>query len=174
MHVAQGNPLLGLINPERLQVVASIEEADLYQLREGMSVNIEGDGFAGLTLRGHIQAMGIEGRAVGSDETAAHYDVLIAIDELSPEALLRLRLGMSAQVSVITYRNEQGIAVPAHALHTDDKGNRYVIFCPDAKSVPQRHRVTPGLAVPQGVEVTGLPAGEIAVTPSESFGNITE
>ncbi|CPR18859.1 Unknown, probable transporter [Brenneria goodwinii] len=163
MRVAQGIPLFGLINPDRLQVVTSIEEADLHQLREGMLVDIDGDGFAGLTLHGHIQAIGIEGRSTGSEDGGARYDVLIAIDALSPEERQRLRLGMSAQVSVVTYRNEQGIAVPAGALHSDEAGNSYVFFRPDAAGTPQRLDVTPGLAVPQGVEVTGLPAGEIEV-----------
>ncbi|MEE3652067.1 MULTISPECIES: efflux RND transporter periplasmic adaptor subunit [unclassified Brenneria] len=163
MHIAQGMPLFGLINPERLQAVASIEEADLHQLREGMPVEIDGDGFAGRTLQGRIQTIGIEGRAAESESAGARYDVLVAIDTPSPEKRQRLRLGMSARLSVVTYRNEQGIAVPAEALRTDDAGNSYVIFRPDAASAPRRIDVTPGLAVPPGVEVAGLSTGEIEI-----------
>ncbi|MFE8045723.1 efflux RND transporter periplasmic adaptor subunit [Brenneria goodwinii] len=163
MHITQGMPLFGLINPDRLQAVARIEEADLHQLREGMPVEIDGDGFAGLTLQGRIQTIGIEGHAAESEGAGARYDVLVAIDTPSSDQRQRLRLGMSTRLSVVTYRNEQGIAVPAEALRTDEAGNSYVIFRPDAADTPRRIDVTPGLAVPQGVEVVGVSTGEIEI-----------
>ncbi len=87
----------------------------------------------------------------------ARYDVLVTVATPSAEQRQRLRLGMSARLSVVTYRNEHGIAVPAEALHTDEAGNSYILFRQDADSAPQRRTVVPGVAVPQGVEVKGLP-----------------
>ncbi|MCA6997631.1 efflux RND transporter periplasmic adaptor subunit [Dickeya solani] len=157
MRVSQGMPLFGLVNPDHLQVVASLDEADLHQLHEGMAVDISGDGFAGLTLYGHIQTIGIEGRVADVAGAGARYDVLVTVATPSAEQRQRLRLGMSARLSVVTYRNEHGIAVPAEALHTDEAGNSYILFRQDADSAPQRRTVVPGVAVPQGVEVKGLP-----------------
>lgn len=162
--ITPGIPLFDIIDPGQLQAIASIEEADLHQLSEGMPVDIDGDGFAGLTLNGNITTIGIEGRSTESEGAGARYDVLIAIDPLAPEQRRRLRLGMSARLSVVTYRNERGIAVPSEALRTDEAGNRYVVFRPDAASAPQRITVTPGLAVLQGVEITGLTAGEVEIS----------
>ncbi|RNM20704.1 HlyD family efflux transporter periplasmic adaptor subunit [Dickeya undicola] len=159
MRVNQGMPLFGLINPDHLQVVASLEEADLHQLHEGMVVEISGDGFAGLTLNGQIRTIGIEGRVGDMAAASARYDVLVTLATPPAEQRQRLRLGMSARLSVVTYRNEHGIAVPAEALHTDEAGNSYVFFRQDTDSTPQQRTVVPGVAVPQGVEVKGLPEG---------------
>ena len=94
-----------------------------------------------------------------SAAASARYDVLVTLATPPAEQRQRLRLGMSARLSVVTYRNEHGIAVPAEALRTDEAGNSYVLFRQDADSVPQRRTVAPGVAVPQGVEVKGLPEG---------------
>lgn len=163
IRLAQGMPLFGLIDPDRLQAVASIEEADLHQLGEAMPVEIEGDGFVGVTLHGHIQTIAIEGRSTESQGAGARYDVLVAIEQLTQEQHQRLRLGMSARLSIVTYRNEQGIAVPAEALRTDENGNNYVIFRSNAASASQRLNVTLGMVVPQGIEVKGMPAGDIEI-----------
>lgn len=163
MLLTQGSALFGLINPDRLQVIASIEETDLYLLREGMPVEISGDGFTGLTLQGQIQYIGLEGRAATTEGAGARYDVRVAIAPLPREQRQRLRLGMSARLSVVSYRNPQGIAVPAQALHTDESGNTYIIFRPDSNSPPQQLIVTPGPAVPQGVEIHGARVGEVQI-----------
>ncbi|MDA3136648.1 HlyD family secretion protein [Pseudomonas syringae] len=50
--------LFELVNLEELQVTARVEESDVHQLSEGMPVEITGDGFTGLVLRGQIRSVG--------------------------------------------------------------------------------------------------------------------
>ncbi len=161
--VTQGTPLFGIINLEQIQAVARIEEADLHQLYEGMPVEITGDGFAELSLQGQIKTIGIQGHSTETQGAGVTYDVLVAIDPLTPEQRQRVRLSMSAKLAIVTYRNERGLTVPAEALRTGSDGRVFVTYRRELHDPEQRIRVTPGHAVPQGVEVSGLAAGYVEI-----------
>ncbi len=162
--VTQGAPLFGIINLEQIQAVARIEEADLHQLYEGMPVQITGDGFAGLSLQGQIKTIGVQGRSSESQGAGVNYDVLVAIDPLTPEQRQRVRLNMSAKLAIVTYRNEHGLAVPAGALRQGPDGQIFVTYRRELRDPAQQITVTPGYAVPQGVEVVGLDAGYVEIS----------
>ncbi|OHV49880.1 RND transporter [Photorhabdus temperata] len=162
--VTQGAPLFGIINLEQIQAVARIEEADLHQLYEGMPVQITGDGFAGLSLQGQIKTIGVQGRSSESQGAGVNYDVLVAIDPLTPEQRQRIRLNMSAKLAIVTYRNEHGLAVPAGALRQGPDGQIFVTYRRELRDPAQQITVTPGYAVPQGVEVVGLDAGYVEIS----------
>ncbi|OWO80208.1 RND transporter [Photorhabdus luminescens] len=161
--VTQGTPLLGVINLEQIQAVARIEETDLHQVYEGMPVEITGDGFAGLSLRGQIKTIGVQGNSKEMQGAGVTYDLLVAIDPLTPEQRQRIRLNMSAKLAIVTYRNERGLAVPAEALRTGPDGRTFVNYRRELNAQIQQIMVTPGHAVPQGVEVSGLEAGYVEV-----------
>lgn len=71
---------------------------------------------------------------------------------------------MSAQLRVILYHNEQGIAVPPDAPHRDDSGNTYVIYRQTANSPAQKIEVTLGQAFVQGIEIHGINAGQVQIS----------
>ncbi|MDR1064178.1 MAG: HlyD family efflux transporter periplasmic adaptor subunit [Azoarcus sp.] len=160
--VTPGMPLFDLARLDTLRAVASVEEADLYQLRVGMPVEIVGDGFKGLALRGYITALGAQGVSADRYRGGTAYEVVIAIDPLTPEQQQRVRLGMSAQASIVTYRTEHGFALPAEALRRDDDGP-FVVWRRNMDAPPKRIRVQTGRAVPEGVEVFGIEPGEVAL-----------
>ncbi|XWY12398.1 HlyD family secretion protein [Photorhabdus asymbiotica UENP] len=161
--VTQGVPLFGITNLEQVQAVARIEEADLHQLYEGMPVQITGDGFAGLSLQGQIKTIGVQGHSTESQGAGVTYDVLVAVDPLTPEQRQRIRLNMSAKLAIVTYRNEHGLAVPTDALRTGPDGQTFVIYRRELRDPVQQIRVTPRYAVPQGVEVVGLEPGYVEI-----------
>jgi len=160
VRVSQGAPLFELASVERIKAVAHIEEADLHQLEEGMPVQITGDGFDGITLRGHIASIGVQGipSTYGGGIT---YEVVVSIDPLTPEQRQRVRLGMSTKLSITTYRAENGLAIPAEALHRDADGNTTVRYREGMSEAPRILIVTTGRAVPQGVEVFGMDSGYV-------------
>jgi len=162
VQVTQGTPLLTVIGLDRIQVLTRVEETDLHQLREGMPVQITGDGFAGITLTGRIAAIAVQGNAADAPGAAAHYDIVIAVDTPQTEAA-QVRLGMSARLAVSLYRNEQGIVVPPQALTTDSDGSTYVMFRATADTAPSKIPVVPGRAITEGIEVQGLQAGYVLV-----------
>lgn len=154
-------PLFELASLERIKAVTRVEEADLYQLSEGMQVQITGDGFDGITLQGRIAAIGVQGIASEMYGGGTMYEVVVAIDPLMPAQQQRVRLGMSARLAILTYRAESGLAVPAEALHRDDEGNAIVKYRVEMNQAPRMLTVTTGRAVPQGVEVFGLAPGYV-------------
>ncbi|MEI7368516.1 HlyD family efflux transporter periplasmic adaptor subunit [Pectobacterium sp. 1950-15] len=161
--VSQGTPLFGVIAQERFQVVTRVEETDLHQLQEGMVVNVTGDGFAGQTLTGKVASIDMQADAADMSGSGAYYNVVVSLDTPLADLRQNIRLGMSARLAIIVYRNEQGIAVPAQAVRTDENGRAYVIYRPTADASPKKINVTLGKTVAQGVEIAGLEAGEVQI-----------
>ncbi|UYA62033.1 ABC transporter, RND-adapter-like protein [Pectobacterium sp. F1-1] len=159
--VSQGTPLFDVIAQDRFQVATRVEETDLHQLQEGMAVNVTGDGFAGQTLTGKVVSIDMQADAADMSGSGAYYAVVVSLDTPLEELRQTIRLGMSARLAIIVYRNERGIAVPAQAVHTDEKGRAYVIYRPTADATPKKINVTLGRAVAQGIEIAGLEAGEV-------------
>ncbi|VVN20922.1 hypothetical protein PS634_04311 [Pseudomonas fluorescens] len=164
LQVTQGAPLLTVIGLDHIQVLTRVDETDLHQLRTGMAVQITGDGFAGQTLAGSIATIAVQGNAADTLGAAAHYDVVISVDKT--EIAQQVRLGMSARLTVILYRNEQGIVVPPQALITHSDGSTSVLFRTTPSSAPLEKPVTPGRAIAQGIEIEGLQPGFVLVPAS--------
>lgn len=161
--VSQGTPLFDVIAQDRFQVATRVEETDLHQLQEGMSVNVTGDGFAGQTLTGKVVSIDMQADPADMSGSGAYYNVVVSLDTPLADLRQNIRLGMSARLAIIVYRNEQGIAVPAQAVHTDEKGRAYVIYRPTADASPKKINVTQGRAVAQGIEINGVGAGEVLI-----------
>ncbi|MGM3173702.1 HlyD family secretion protein [Dickeya lacustris] len=170
LSVTQGTPLLTVIGQDRFEVLTRVEETDLHLLQEGMAVQISGDGFAGHMLDGHIATIALQTGAMqtGAAEgqgSGAYYDVVVAID--SPLAVLNppVRLGMSARLAVILYRNAYGIALAPEAIQRDEQGQSYVQYRATPAAPVVTVPVTAGQPVLQGVEVQGLERVAGLVTP---------
>ncbi|KVC73008.1 RND transporter [Burkholderia ubonensis] len=163
MRVAQGTPLFDLIGLDRIKAITRVEEVDLHQLREGMPVQVSGDGFADTTLQGHIASIGVQGVSPEPSGGSATYEVAVLIDPLTPAQQQQVRLGMSAQLKVATYRAEHGLAVPAEALRQDDAGRTFVAYRKNMTKAPEFVHVTTGRTVPQGIEIFGLAPGYVAL-----------
>lgn len=156
-----GMPLFELISLERIKASARVEEADLHQLNEGMSVQITGDGFDGTVLQGRIETIGVQGKHSEMNGASSTYDVTVSVDPLTAAQRQRVRLGMSARLSIATYHVENGMALPAEALQQRSGGGIFVIYRKSMHETPQQLTVTPGRAVPQGIEVFGLEPGYV-------------
>ncbi|TLP60086.1 MULTISPECIES: efflux RND transporter periplasmic adaptor subunit [Pseudomonas] len=157
--LSQGMPLLALVELERLQVAATVQEGDLGLLHEGMSVQVTGEGFAGQVLPGQVASLGLQARE--DEGQGAWFDLLVTLPAQPDLSAQGVRPGMSAQVSVLLYRNEQGIALPAQVLRSDAAGGAYVLFRAHPGEAPRPVPVQLGQSVAQGVEVSGLTAGEV-------------
>jgi HlyD family secretion protein len=157
--LSQGMPLLALVELDRLQVVAAVEEGDLGLLHEGMAVQVSGEGFAGHVLPGRVASLGLQARE--DEGQGAWFDLLVTLQAQPELSTLGVRPGMNAQVSVLLYRNEHGMALPAQALRSDAAGGHYVLFRARQDQAPQRVAVQLRQTVAQGVEVSGLAAGEV-------------
>lgn len=157
--VSQGQVLFGLANIERLKIVAKVSELDINQLRQGQAVEVMGDGFDGERLSGSVSV--VSGLAIASDsQGSAQFPVTLSIPTLTPQQLQRVRLGMSARLTIVTYNNDQAIVIPSQAIQAD----MTVEYRAAMDKPVQRVKVTPGQSTPQGVEVFGLTSGFVKVS----------
>ncbi|MDY4300697.1 HlyD family efflux transporter periplasmic adaptor subunit [Pseudomonas salmasensis] len=156
--VSQGQVLFGLANIEQLKIVAKVSELDINQLRQGQAVEVMGDGFDGERLTGSVSV--VSGLAIASDsQGSAQFPVTLSIPRLTPQQLQRVRLGMSARLTIVTYNNDQAIVIPSQAIQAD----MTVAYRTAMDQPVQRVKVTTGQSTPQGVEVFGLEAGFVRV-----------
>lgn len=160
--VNQGQVILGLANIEQLKIVTSASELDINQLHSGQEVEIEGDGFAGDRLKGSVQI--VSSLAEPNDEASgsAKFSLTITLPTLTPEQLQRIRLGMSARVTIITARNEQAIVIPAKAARQEGLAWR-VNFRPAMDQPIRQIPITVGRPTLNGIEVFGLSPGFVHV-----------
>ncbi len=152
--VNQGQVLFGLANIERLKIVAKVSELDINQLHQGQAVEVLGDGFDGERLSGSVSV--VSGLAMASDsQGSAQFPVTLSIPKLTPQQLQRVRLGMSARLTIVTYNNAQAIVIPSQAIQPD----MTVEYRAAMDQPVERVTVTTGQSTPQGVEVFGLKPG---------------
>jgi len=152
--VSQGQVLFGLANIERLKIVAKVSELDINQLHQGQAVEVMGDGFDGERLNGSVSV--VSGLAIAGDtQGSAQFPVSLSIPRLTPQQLQRVRLGMSARLTIVTYNNAQAIVIPSQAIQPD----MTVEYRPAMDKPVERVTVTTGQSTPQGVEVFGLKPG---------------
>jgi len=157
--VSQGQVLFGLVNIEQLKIVAKVSELDINQLRQGQAVEVMGDGFDGERLTGSVSV--VSGLAIASDsQGSAQFPVTLSIPKLTPQQLQRVRLGMSARLTIVTYNNDQAIVIPSQAIQAD----MTVEYRAAMDQPVQRVKVTTGQSTPQGVEVFGLKSGFVKIS----------
>ncbi|CRM52744.1 putative efflux pump membrane fusion protein [Pseudomonas sp. 24 E 1] len=157
--VSQGQVLFGLANIERLKIVARVSELDINQLHQGQAVEVLGDGFEGERLTGSVSV--VSGLAIATDsQGSAQFPVTLSIPKLTPQQLQRVRLGMSARLTIVTYNNAQAIVIPSQAIQPD-----MTVEYREAMDKPvERVKVTTGQSTAQGVEVFGLRPGLVKVS----------
>jgi multidrug efflux pump subunit AcrA (membrane-fusion protein) len=158
--VSLGQGLFGLANLEQLKVVAKVDESDINHLRIGLPVDITGDGFGGELLNGRITSVGSQVQQAEFQGSGASYEVAVSLPALTPEQQQRIRLGMSARLSIITYQNPAAMVVPFAAI-SEHEGQQFVSYRRSPERPAQRVDVSLGQATSEGVEVFGLFPGFI-------------
>lgn len=133
------------------QVIVPVDEIDINALHPGQPVTVT---CAGTASAGAIKA--ISGQAQPSMSSGLMtFETFIAAPDLSPEC----KLGMSATVDIVTYKNENALLVPPEAIFQDGSGS-FVRVDGD------RRAVEVGRSFPEGVEVrSGVKPGEAVQLP---------
>ena len=99
-----------------MQVIADVDEADIGQVRDGQRVEFTVDAYPDDTFEGTVQQVRLEATTESSVVT---YEVVISA--YNPD--LKLKPGLTANVTIYTLEKEHALAVPTKALR----------FVPDAE-----------------------------------------
>lgn len=154
--------LVKLADLHQLEIRARIDEVDVGQVSPGQAVTVTLDAYPGRPLQAHVAEIA---PAVTVDRGSAFYLTRIA---LAPAALggtegptITLRLGMAANLTIVTVEKKGVLLVPRRAVEQVGEGT-YVTVLRGGRR--ERVRVTLGIGDPQQCEViSGLAEGEQVV-----------
>lgn len=105
---------------KKMQVVAKVDEADIGQVREGQTVSFTVDAYPDDVFNGNVTQVRLEATTTSNVVT---YQVVIN----APNPDLKLKPGLTANVSINTLQHNDVVTVPSKALH----------FTPDAQALSQ-------------------------------------
>jgi len=162
--LSKGQALLSVADTQTLKIRASVNEIDVNRITEGQTVRVTGDAFGGMPLMGEVVQISAQAATSGSGSSrGAAFEVVVAVSALPPEQRNRVRIGMSANLTIVTYENAQALIVPTGAVQSTPGGN--VVSVQDAQTSQRKHvPVTVGRATPDGVEIlAGLQPGDSVV-----------
>jgi len=148
VEAAASDPVVRLIDPSRLQVVAAVPAAELSRIAVGHAADVR------VPAADNREAAKVLARAPQVDPAAGTGHVRLGF--IKPTSLTA---GMSVQVEIVAEERPRAVTIPAAALVTRDD-ERYVMVV-DAESKAHKRLVTVGLTTRSAVEVTrGVTAGE--------------
>ncbi len=158
-HVAKGQAVVAIGNLEQLAVSASVDEIDVNRVAVGQTVQISNDAFTGPPISGHLISVSTQADNSGVGRALPTFTVKAVIDQITPEQRQRIRIGMTANLSVLLYANPQAIVVPVNAVTEDQDGTSVRVKKPTGEiaSVP----VQVGITTLEGIEIrSGLHDGD--------------
>ena len=147
--------ILRVIDPSRLQVVASVPIADLARVQTGQRVNITVPG-AEEPVAGKVLT-----RPAAVDPGGVAADVRIAFDRETT-----LPAGTPVRVDIVTDEHPNALAVPADAvLH---EGDQTIVMLAGSDNKAHKRKVSTGLSTAKQVEITaGLKAGDAVIVQGQ-------
>ena len=144
-----GGAMVTIESDDTFQVETYVGEHEISDIREGMAVRIRTDATGDEVLQGTVTFVSPVA-AAGAGTGAADYLVRVSVDSASD----RLRLGMTARMSIELESRADAVSVPYDALQTDAEGNYYLQILEEDGSVRDTY-VELGLASAYYVEVSG-------------------
>lgn len=154
--VAKGTPLLGLASKDKVRIGATVDEGEVRQLKPGQPVEITGETFDGNVVAGAIEAISSVPTQASSGG-APRYDIKVTVPGLAPVLRDQIRLGMSANLKIITYSNPHAILIPIRAVYAED-GKQFARVVDPAGHVKST-AVEVISTTDNDAEITGLNAG---------------
>ena len=138
----------------RMQVNASIDEADIGRVQAGQDVTFRVDAFPDRSFAGRVEQVRLQPQTV---QNVVSYNTIISVD--NPE--LKLMPGMTATVSLIVRKSANAVRVPATAMRFRPEGFDMAKWMETARA--QRRAEAGGNAPSAG-------APDVGASPSASPG----
>ena len=157
--VSEGGYLLSIGDLQGLAVAGGMDEVDVVKVKPGQPVRISGDAFPDLVFEGKIERIAPQSQT-NSGGRVPTFDVTAVVDHLPAAHLARLRLGMSANVTVVVRDEPAALLLPLMAVQ-GGAGNHRVRVVGEDGGAPRVVRVEVGETTLYEVEIlAGLKAGD--------------
>ncbi len=144
--------ILTIEDTSALKVSATVAEADILQLQEGMSAVVTASATGEEEIKGTVSRVVRVKEQSADGQSAGGYSVEIALDNTE------LLVGMEAKVKVMIQEKGEVLAIPYDLIRYDDNGDAYVLVAEgndDGTATAVKKSVTLGDEVDYYTEVTG-------------------
>lgn len=148
--------LIGDLSGVRVSI--DVPEVDIDQIHRGMKARVTGVALGKEVLEGHVVA--VNGQAINSTSGLPSFGATIEVKKLTPEQMLRIRVGMSAMIDLAIDQDE-ALTVPIQAIH-QKQGQAMVTVIENDKQI-ERPIKTGSAQQDKVVVVSGLRDGERVV-----------
>jgi len=142
-----------------MQVLASVDEADVGRVKEGAEVTFRVDAFPDRTFRGRVEQVRLQPTVV---QNVVTYNAIISVD--NPGQILMP--GMTATVSVTSQKREDVVRVPAAALRFRPEG--FAAGAPGGRGPGAGGRTAPAGGAPGAGGPSGGSGAPAASGPGDS------
>ena len=156
VNITPTNASFEIINPKTLYLSATVEQADVVKIKEGMVGELVLDSFANFKDKAKITYISFSPKA---GETGTVYQIKLDFSEKTKK--LPLRLGMTGDVDFLVKEKNNAIALPSRFVKKDSKGS-YVFVKEGNKNVKKYVKASDEIDGRIVIE-RGLKEGEIVV-----------
>jgi HlyD family secretion protein len=162
-----GAPAIVLAATEPLVLSANVDEVDVAQLADGQTAYLT---FAALDDQGVDGTVTYIAPASTNIGGAVAYAIEVSFSPGAPSTgsgqALPVRLGMTADVDIVTDSAEDALLVPNRAIEADRAAGRYFVTRRNALGATERLEVTIGLRDQTQTQILeGLAEGDVVVLP---------
>lgn len=150
-----------------MRVIADVDEADIGEVRKGLHVTFSVDAYPGVTFEGRVEQVRQEAKTTSNVVT---YEVVVS----APNPDLKLKPGMTANISIYTIERDSVLIIPSKSLkYTPVAGPMDSILDCDAphkvwvkeRNLLKAYPVTIGVSTGSQIEVVnGLSEGMRIIT----------
>lgn len=160
----------------QMQVIADVDEADIGQVAEGQRVEFTVDAYPDDTFEGKVEQVRLEATTTSNVVT---YEVVISA--YNPD--LKLKPGLTANITIITMEKEGAMAVPTKSLrfHPDEEiaGRLGMQMIPLSETARKRVWVIDGISLVETAVETGMTYNDLTeitagLTGSETVATAVE
>ena len=168
--VKLGQLLLTVADVGSMSVSGLVDEVDVIKLRPAQPVTVTSDAVPDLRLAGQIAHVSLQALDIPGSNQPGQFKFEAALTGLGVAQQQRLRLGMSADVVVVTRDDPDALLVPLAALSRANGALSVRVRDRDT-GVVQRVAVETGTTTPEAVEITrGLQAGDEVIVSGQTAG----
>lgn len=148
--ITQGTSIMDIVNYDSLEISIKVDEYDLSEITEGMDAEVSVEAI-GKTITGTITEIA---RGASVDNGVSYFDTTVSLPQDTD-----LRVGLSAEVKVVTASAKDAVTVPLAAVAYNG-ANAYVQKYNDSGSL-ENTAVTVGINNGTDIEIKkGLEAGD--------------
>lgn len=155
--VGQGIPVVEMVDVSTLTLTVNVDEIDIRQIAEGMSAKVSLDALPSVELPAVIDQIALIGQNEGG---IVSYDVRVLLNESDP----RVRVGMTAEASIVVEERRDTLVVPNFYIRLDRRTGKAFVNTLDDDGEVQEVEIVLGLQGRDSSEVlSGLEVGDVIV-----------